>query len=175
MTACEQTAIGVLAHHYCGVGNNAHPIVEIGSALGGSTLLMAAATSGTSTADGPPIFSIDPDAPTRPAMRAVFECEGCAERLTQIVKPSDAAISDLSHLASKAGLVFIDGLHTRDCSVSDFTNYAPLVRPGGCIAFHDCDLRHAGVFQTVAKTAACDLRFKLCCMVDTIAVFERIG
>ena len=58
--------------------------------------------------------------------------------------------------------------------MSDFRSYAHIVRPGGCIAFHDCDLRHAGVFRTVAEIAANDPRFALRCMVDTVAVFERM-
>jgi predicted O-methyltransferase YrrM len=175
MTVCEQTALGVLARHYAGGGRAASPIVEIGSALGGSALLMAAGSAGLSLDDGPHLFSIDPDVPTRGAMRLLFTHEGATTRLTQIVKTSDEAIANLGHLADQAGLVFIDGLHTAAASAADFANYARLVRPGGCVAFHDCDLRHAGVFHTVAQIAATDRRFSLRCMVDTIAVFERSG
>jgi predicted O-methyltransferase YrrM len=175
MTPCEQVAIGVLARQFCGSGFDGAPIIEIGSAIGGSTLLMAAATEGERPSDGPPIFSIDPDAATRPAMRALFEHAGYAPRLTQIVTTSDAAIDRLGHLAGRVGMVFIDGLHTRACSAADFAAYAPLLRPGGCIAFHDCDVRHAGVFRTVNQIAASDARFTVRCLVDTIAVFERTG
>ncbi len=175
MTHCEQASLGVLARHACSSGANGAPIIEIGSAIGGSTLLMAAATEGTAPADGPTIYSIDPDVATRPAMRALFEHSGHAPRLRQIVKTSDAAIAELAHLANQVGFIFIDGLHTQACSASDFALYAPLLRPGGLIAFHDCDIRHAGVFRTVSEIASTDPRFTLRCLVDTIAVFERTG
>ena len=70
-------------------------------------------------------------------------------------------------------LVFIVGLHTADGAAGDFQNYALLVRPGPCIAFHDCDVRHTGVFRTVARIAESDSRFVLRCMIETLAVFER--
>ncbi len=175
MTHCEQATLGVIVRHACGFGTPAASIIEIGSAIGGSTLLMAAATEGDAPATGPTIFSIDPDFATRPAMRALFEHSGHALRLRQIVKTSDAAISQLLDLAGQVGFVFIDGLHTRDCSASDFALYAPLLRPGGLIAFHDCDIRHSGVFATVSEIAAQDVRFTLRLLVDTIAIFERIA
>ena len=175
MTHCEQAALGILARHACGSGIHAAPIIEIGSAIGGSALLMAAATEGDTPAAGPIIFSIDPDIATRPAMRALFEHSGHAPRLRQIVNTSDAAISQLAHLAGQVGFIFIDGLHTRDCSASDFALYAPLLRRGGLIAFHDCDIRHSGVFATVSEIAAGDAGFTLRLLVDTIAVFERIS
>lgn len=173
MTHCEQAALGVLARQACSSGAGAAPIIEIGSAIGGSTLLMAAATEGAVPAHGPTIHSIDPDTATRPAMRALFEHSGHSPRLRQIVKTSDAAIAELAHLVNQVGFIFIDGLHTRACSASDFALYAPLLRTGGLIAFHDCDIRHAGVFQTVSEIASSDTRFTLRCLVDTIAVFER--
>ncbi len=173
MTHCEQAALGVLARHGCGCGADAAPIIEIGSAIGGSTLLMAAATEGDAPAAGPIIFSVDPDIATRPAMRAVFEHSGHAPRLRQIVNTSDAAMSELAHLAGQVGFIFIDGLHTRDCSASDFALYAPLLRPGGLIGFHDCDIRHSGVFATVSEIVARDAGFTLRLLVDSIAVFER--
>jgi predicted O-methyltransferase YrrM len=107
-------------------------------------------------------------------MQALFEHSGHAPRLRQIVKTSDVAISELLPLAGRVGFIFIDGLHTRDCSASDFALFAPLLRPGGLIAFHDCDIRHAGVFATVSEIAAREAGFTLRLLVDTIAVFERI-
>jgi predicted O-methyltransferase YrrM len=173
MTHCEQAALGVLVRHACGLGTGAAPIIEIGSAIGGSTLLMAAATEGDTPSDGPIIHSIDPDIATRPAMRALLEFSGHAPRLRQIVKTSDVAAAELFHLSGTVGFVFVDGLHTRECSLSDFNFYAPLIRRGGLIAFHDCDIRHAGVFATVSEIASRDSGFSLRLLVDTIAVFER--
>jgi predicted O-methyltransferase YrrM len=175
MSSVEQTALGVLARRYCGCGAASAAVVEIGSALGGSTLLMAAATARDGAADGPRLISIDPDVATRPAMRAAFEVEGYLPRLMQVVSTSDEALPEVRRICRAAGMVFIDGLHTEAAASRDFENYAPLVRRGGCIAFHDCDVRHAGVLRTVARIAASDRRFALRCVVDTLAVFERIG
>jgi predicted O-methyltransferase YrrM len=170
MTACEQTAIGVLAAAFAAES----PIIEVGSAIGGSTLLMAAATD-AGERSGPEIWSVDPDAPTRHVMRALFEVEGYSTRLRQIVKTSDEAVGELASVRGKAGLVFIDGLHTEAAVASDFANYAEFVRPGGCIAFHDVDARFAGIFRVVAERVVTDGRFRPLFMVDTIAAFERIG
>ena len=42
-------------------------------------------------------------------------------------------------LRGSVDLLFIDGDHSYDGVRADFENYAPLVRPGGLIAFHDVD------------------------------------
>lgn len=170
MTACEQTAIGVSAAAFAADS----PIVEIGSAIGGSTLLMAAATD-AGNGCGPEIWSIDPDAPTRHVMGALFKIEGYDRRLRQIVKTSDEAIGDLVQFRGRAGLVFIDGLHTEAAVASDFTAYADLVRAGGCITFHDVDARFAGLFRAVAERVVTDRRFRPLFMVDTFAAFERVA
>lgn len=169
MTACEQTTVGLLAAAF----SSDAPIVEIGSAIGGSTLLMAAATA-TGMGTGPEIVSIDPDAPTRPMMRALFEVEGHAERLRQVVKTSGEAIAELQQLAGKVGLVFIDGLHTAEAVLDDYVNYAALIRVGGCLAFHDADLRFNGIYRVVADRVMRDRRFRPLFMVDSIAAFQRV-
>jgi predicted O-methyltransferase YrrM len=101
--------------------------------------------------------------------------EGYVARLRQVVKTSDEAIDELTSLRGRAGLVFIDGLHTEAAVGADFANYAPLVRPGGCLAFHDVDARFGGIYRAVGERVVGDARFRPLCMVDTIAVFERVG
>lgn len=169
MTACEQVTLGVLAAA-CAADA---PIVEIGSAIGGSTLLMAAATD-AGEGRGPEIWSVDPDVSTRHVMRALFEVEGYAARLRQVVKTSHEAVADLAALRGRAGLVFIDGLHTEEAVSSDFADHADLVRGGGCVAFHDVDARFAGIFRALAERVASDRRFRPLFMVDTMAVFLRV-
>jgi predicted O-methyltransferase YrrM len=123
------------------------------------------------------LWSVDPDAPTRHVMRALFEVEGYLSRLRQIVKTSDEAVGDLAGLRGRAGLVFIDGLHTEAAVANDFANYADLVRPGGCIAFHDVDARFGGIYRAVAERVVVgggDARFRPLFMVDTIAAFARV-
>lgn len=202
LSPIEQTTLGILARAFC----DDSPIIEIGSALGGSALLMAAATERPS-GGGRAIISIDPDGDTRPAMRTLFRHEGFADRLCIIEKISDEAVDDAcdylkgrraigldangrrilfpdsripnpspgqpSISDDRAGLIFIDGLHTFEQSQRDFQNYAPLVRPGGVLLFHDFDARFAGVARTITQLAAHDQRFTPICIMDTIAVFRR--
>jgi cephalosporin hydroxylase len=46
-------------------------------------------------------------------------------------------VRSLDALKGSVDLLFIDGDHSYDGVRADFENYAPLVRPGGVIAFHD--------------------------------------
>ena len=164
-TPAQRVTLGVVARHYA----EDRPIIEVGSALGGSALLMAAATNHCH----PPIYSIDPDSPTRDIMRFVFQREGYLDRLTQIVEPSDRAIARLSRLRRRVGLVFIDGLHTQAGVLSDFKLYAPLLAAGGALVFHDVVPALHGVFSTVMNCVMHDHRFEAKCMVEGLMVFER--
>ncbi len=166
-TPAQRVALGVVASHYA----HSRPIIEIGSALGGSMLHMAAATS-----DAPhssPLISIDPDSATRDIMRFVMQREGYGERLRQIVKTSDLAVAELRELQDASGLVFIDGLHSAEAVVRDFRSYAPLVAVGGALAFHDvCPAIHS-VMGAVVEHVLPDRRFLAKCLVDGLLVLER--
>jgi predicted O-methyltransferase YrrM len=48
-------------------------------------------------------------------------------------------VRSLDGLKASVDFLFIDGDHSYDGVRADFENYAPLVRPGGLIAFHDVD------------------------------------
>jgi predicted O-methyltransferase YrrM len=168
-TAAQRVVLGIAAAHFATAPDR--PIIEIGSAFGGSALLMAAATTEAS----PGIVSIDPDAPTRDIMRFAFERNGHGQRLQQIVKTSDSAIADLRHLTRTCGLVFVDGLHTADAVARDFYAYAPLVAAGGALLFHDvCPALHP-VMQAVIEHVLPDRRFKAKCLVDGLLVLECVG
>jgi MMP 1-O-methyltransferase len=165
-TPAQRVVLGVAAAHYAAD----RPIIEIGSALGGSGLHMAAATG----QHQPLIHSIDPDAPTRDIMRFALDRAGYASRLVQITQTSDQAIADLSDLRGRCGLVFIDGLHTADAIRRDFENYAPLVASGGALLFHDvCPAIHT-VMQAVVERVLPDERFRARCLVDGLLVLERV-
>jgi predicted O-methyltransferase YrrM len=62
---------------------------------------------------------------------------------TQTVIRADShdlqTIRSLDGLKGSVDLLFIDGDHSYDGVLADFENYAPLVRPGGLIAFHDVE------------------------------------
>lgn len=164
-TPAQRATLGIVAGHYAAN----RPIIEIGSAFGGSALLMAAATE----QDRPPLYSIDPETSTRDIMRFAFEREGHLDRLSQVIKTSDDAIGELQALRDKAGLVFIDGLHTERGVMSDFENYLPLVAPGGALLFHDVCPQIHSVMRVVFERVLTDPRFEIKCLVDGLAVFER--
>jgi predicted O-methyltransferase YrrM len=48
-------------------------------------------------------------------------------------------VRSLDELRGSVDLLFLDGDHSYDGVRADFENYAPLVRPGGLIAFHDVE------------------------------------
>jgi predicted O-methyltransferase YrrM len=48
-------------------------------------------------------------------------------------------VRSLDGLRGSVDLLFIDGDHSYEGVRADFENYAPLVRPGGLIAFHDVE------------------------------------
>ena len=163
----QQVMLGVAAQHYAADS----PIVEIGSALGGSGAIMAAATD----VHRPPFYSIDPDTATRHVMRWAFQQQDQLERLQQLIDTSDRAIHQLAHLREKAGLVFIDGLHTADAMLNDFINYAPLVRRGGALLIHDVEPARYSVMRVVLEKVLTDKRFEPQCLVDGLLVLERRG
>ncbi len=165
-TSTQQVMLGIAAAH-CAAND---PIIEIGSALGGSALLMAAATPGGKT-----LYSVDPGTATRDVMRFLFQREGWSDRLQQIVKTSDEAIDELKYLSGKVGLVFIDGQHTESAALRDIDNYSPLLKPGGALLIHDVTSNYYTVMRTVIEHLLSDTRFTWKCLVDGLAVLERIS
>lgn len=166
-TVAQRATLGVVARQYAAD----RPIVEIGSAFGGSALLMAAATD----RHRPTVWSVDPDAPTRDIMRFAFAREGQGDRLRQLIATSDIAINDLADLRGGCGLVMIDGLHTLDGVAADAGLYAPLVAPGGALVFHDAAPQIETVMRIVLGRMLDDPRFTLRLLVDGLAIFERHG
>ncbi|MBY0262601.1 MAG: class I SAM-dependent methyltransferase [Phycisphaerales bacterium] len=179
LTSVEQAALGVLAQAYA---SNA-PIIEIGSALGGSAVLMAAATGGALAEEhSPPLLCIDPDAETRPAMQAVIEHAGFRNRVRMIDRTSDEAADHAAAIVGSpesggggAGLIFIDGMHTLEQSRRDYDRYLPMLRVGGAMLFHDMDARFSGVIRTILDGPCRESRLRLVCIAETIAVFERVA
>jgi len=165
LTPSQRGALGIAA-----AAAPSLPIVEIGSASGGSGLLLAAATAPAQT----PLISIDPDVSTRDLMRFVFEREGFGSRLVTIVQPSEAAVEETRrHCRRGAGILFIDGLHTSEGVRSDFDLYADLLVPGGMLLFHDVCPAIQSVMSVVLGDVARDRRFALLALVDGLAIFQR--
>ncbi|MCZ6836041.1 MAG: class I SAM-dependent methyltransferase [Planctomycetota bacterium] len=164
-TSAQQAVLGIVARHYA----LESPIIEIGSALGGSALLMALATAEGAEA----LHSIDPDTATRDVMRFAFEREGQLDRLRQHVMTSEEAARCPGLLPEQAGLVFIDGLHTYDATLLDFELYADRVRPGGALLIHDVTIERYSVWRVFAENIVQDERFKAMTLVDGLVVMER--
>ncbi|MBY0313624.1 MAG: class I SAM-dependent methyltransferase [Phycisphaerales bacterium] len=174
LTPIEQTTLGVLARLH------AHdaPMIEIGSALGGSAMIMGLATMRHEPGDGPAIVSIDSDPETRPAMRLVLRHAGLETRVRMLQRTSDDATAEAADIVEPlggAGLIFIDGLHTFEQCARDYVNYLPLLRPGGVMIFHDVNARFAGVVRAVLEGPMRHPELICTAIMDTMAVFVRSG
>ncbi|RMG44542.1 MAG: class I SAM-dependent methyltransferase [Acidobacteria bacterium] len=108
----------------------ARHVVEIG--LGGANsacafLIGLAETGGVLT-------SIDVE--RRPEAAARIAALGGQRRWRFIQGTSDEAVREVSRL-EPIDILMIDGLHSYNQCRRDYLNYAPLVRPGGYVLFHD--------------------------------------
>jgi predicted O-methyltransferase YrrM len=75
------------------------------------------------------IIAIDPEQ---------FESEPHGRNLRRLIGLStDDKALEFVRASSPLDFLFIDGDHSYQGAFSDFTRYAPLVRPGGLIALHD--------------------------------------
>ena len=110
-----------------------HTVVEIGTAEGGTNFLLGAALPTVRTKIAVDLFVQNTRllrSFVRPDCRQVF------------VQGSSYALATVERVRRElAGtpidVLFIDGDHSYDGAKGDFEAYAPLVRPGGLIAFHD--------------------------------------
>jgi len=164
-TPAQRATLAVAAAHYAAERS----IIEIGSAFGGSAVLMAAATC----MHRPPIYSIDPETSTRGIMRFAFACEGQLDRLHQLIQTSEQAIDQFASMRGNVGLLFIDGLHTQAGVKADFERYSTLIAPGGALVFHDVTPQIFSVFRFVVECVLTDPRFEAKCLVDGLLVLER--
>jgi len=60
---------------------------------------------------------------------------------------------DVAPIDAVVDLLFIDANHTYEGCKADIENYAPSVKEGGAILFHDCDETSPGVVQAVNEYA----------------------
>jgi len=138
-------------------------IIEIGSAYGKSTIMLASSIKKNKISL---LFSIDPH--QKPDFEIPKEYDEWAkgtytdsyveftenmnrldleDSIISIKKTSEQAYNDITnnvkrgflHKNSKIGLLFIDGLHARSWVEKDFLMWSPLVVSGGFIVFHDAN------------------------------------
>ncbi len=116
-------------------------VCEIGSALGGTSFLLARAAAADAT-----IALIDP-AFDAARMAALRRFAGPRQRIRCLRGLSTEPRIRLELERQMGGrpldFLFIDGDHHYEGVAADFASYAPLVRPGGLIAFHDIVQEHA--------------------------------
>ena len=130
------------------------PLVEIGTYLGRSAILLAAAARARGrklvtvdhhrgSEEHQPGWEyhdpalVDPEAgrmDTLPRARRVLARAGVEDDVILIVgrSPEVAAL-----WSTPLGFVFIDGGHTDAAAQADYAGWAPLVAPGGLLAIHD--------------------------------------
>jgi predicted O-methyltransferase YrrM len=79
-----------------------------------------------------------------------------ANRIEEMVLESDEAARILTERGVRLRLLFIDGAHDEESVRQDIRNWVGLVRPGGIIAFHDCepDGEYPGVWKAFQSELA---------------------
>jgi predicted O-methyltransferase YrrM len=115
-------------------GEQPQVVVELGRYRGGSTLLLAAALEhgvlhsyDIETRQGRPGADLDRD------LMAALDRFDLSDRVRLHVEDSQTAAPIESHV----DVLFIDGDHSESGVRADFARWAPLVRVGGHVLFHD--------------------------------------
>ena len=78
-------------------------------------------------------------------------------------------------LAAKRGtidLIFIDGDHSYEACRDDIAAWAPFVRPGGVIAFHDFGSRADGVTRAIFEAVKAGRFAEIVGVAGTIIAFR---
>ena len=143
-------------------------IAEIGSWMGKSTVTIARSLLDHGIRDCR-VFAIDPHQGT-PADRLplgeldstlpVLQSNLRAAKVERLVEPlvmtADDGAVELARRGVRLRMAFIDGPHDEDSVRSQIRAYRPLVRPGGLMAFHDCD-PEGGAFPGVWRALESEL------------------
>jgi predicted O-methyltransferase YrrM len=142
-------------------------VVEVGSWMGASTCFIAGGLKG----DVAKIYAVDnfqglstcgEDAAwynrhfrqlgansTLEIFRANFAALGFTSRSEPVVSDSLAAAQSLAAKRGTIDFIFIDGDHSYDACKADIQAWAPFVKRGGVIAFHDFGSRADGVTRAI--------------------------
>jgi predicted O-methyltransferase YrrM len=113
---------------YRAIRKLASPVgVEIGRFYGGSTLLLACAVGPAGR-----VISIDSAPRDDAALREKLRAAGWSERVELLVQDANRAVVGVA-----LDFLFVDGDHSYQGARKDHNRWAPQVRPGGLIAYHD--------------------------------------
>lgn len=155
--------------------------LEVGSHIGGSMQAMIADPACTS------IISIDPR-PTvfadERGLPAEYPGNSTQRMLDHLAQVPGADLSKLRTVESTAQAVapedispaphfcFIDAEHTTVASLADARWCLKVVRPGGCIAFHDANVVFAGIDAFLAELESAGTAFRAYPLPDAVFVIE---
>ena len=165
-------------------------VIEVGSWMGASTCFMASGLRGGQ----PKIFAVDnfqglstcgEDAAwynrhfqqlgaksTLEIFQANFAALGFASRSEPVVSDSLAAAKRLAAKRGAIDLIFIDGDHSYDACKADIVAWAPLVKRGGVIAFHDFGSRADGVTRAIFEEIKAGRFAEIIGVAGTIIAFR---
>jgi predicted O-methyltransferase YrrM len=165
-------------------------VVEVGSWMGASTCFIAGGLNGA----GAKIFAVDnfrglstcgEDAAwygrhfrklgadsTLEIFRANFAALGFAPRAEPVVSDSLAAAQALAAKRGTIDFVFIDGDHSYEACQADIAAWAPYVKRGGTIAFHDFGSRADGVTRAIFEEIKAGRFAEIVGVAGTIIAFR---
>jgi len=165
-------------------------VIEVGSWMGASTCFLAAGLRGAAAK----ILAVDnfqglstcgEDAAwyrrhfrklgansTLEIFRGNFAALGLANRAEPVVSDSLAAAAQLSARRGAIDLIFIDGDHSYEACRADIAAWAPFVKPGGVIAFHDFGSRASGVTQAIFEAIKAGRFAEIVGVANTIIAFR---
>lgn len=133
--------------------------LEIGSYLGGSTLIIAKNSNATIWAHDiwlEPYADLPNAGPAGPMEHMLYRFYEMVKNnnLQNRVIPirGDSAYTLGIHDPESIDLAFIDGDHSHEGALKDFRNVYPLMKNGGVILAHDCQ-RGAGAFTALIEFA----------------------
>ena len=148
--------------------------IEIGSWLGGSTIIIAKALKNGK------VFAIDPHKngmehnewkikDTFNEFTLNIRKAGIADNVIAIRKTSEKALEGWNH---KAGLIFIDGSHKYEDVKFDLHNWRNFLTEGGFMLMHDYGT-YGDVSRAVSEELVDKLRFVKC--VNSMVIFINDG
>ncbi len=165
-------------------------VIEIGSWMGASTCFLAAGLKGPNAR----IRAVDNFAglstcgedsawynrhfralgtnSTLEIFKANFSALGLSERAEPVVSDSLAAAQTLAPLRGTIDLIFVDGDHSYDGCRNDILAWAPFVKPGGVMAFHDFGSRASGVTQAIFEATREGRFSQIVGVANTIIAFR---
>lgn len=125
--------------------------VEVGTQHGRSAYVAASMLPA-----GVKMFCVDifdpPSGPDTMSRKDFFKSEGLDKRITYINEPSDKAAADWD--GTPIDMMFIDADHSYEGVKLDVDSWAPFVKSGGYIYFHDADDTSPGVERLVKELGA---------------------